>query len=149
MPEEKREPGKTIGFKNISSNKDVVSRRNDFTVSNTSIVPTYGEQRLESVQNNRLETLGMTAPEKEMELLNQKFLELQAFIEDNKQKIEKIERYDEVLKENIQLKEKLESIAKSNSHLENNQLYAETLVRYILLKTGRLYKTEVEYNVYE
>ena len=68
-------------------------------------------------------------PEKEMEKINDKYNDLYNYIEANKDKIEKIEKYDETIKENLVLKQKLETITKSNEYLENNQLYAETLVK--------------------
>lgn len=44
------------------------------------------------------------------------------------------EKVEELTKENIELKEKLFVITKSNEHLENNYLYAETLVNYFIFK---------------
>lgn len=129
MPEERSDANKDTNNRSGFSNKALYQGRADNNTQN-SILPSHGDQRLDSIHNNRFDTYGLTAPEKEMELLNKKYVELQNFIEENKKKIQGIEHYDELLNENMLLKEKLESIRRSNVHLENNSLYAETLVKF-------------------
>jgi predicted phage gp36 major capsid-like protein len=67
-------------------------------------------------------------PEKEMEIQNQRFYEIQAFIEANKQKIEQVEKYDELLKENLALKTENENLRKSSEYLQENKNINDLIV---------------------
>ncbi len=67
-------------------------------------------------------------PEKEMEIQNQRFYEIQAFIEANKQKIEQVEKYDELLKENLALKAENEKLRKSSEYLQENKNIKDLIV---------------------
>ncbi len=69
-------------------------------------------------------------PEKEMEIQNQRFYEIQAFIEANKQKIEQVEKYDELLKENLALKAENDNLRKSSEYLQQNKNIKDLIVIY-------------------
>lgn len=69
-------------------------------------------------------------PEKEMEIQNQRFYEIQAFIEANKQKIEQVEKYDELLKENLALKAENEKLRKSSDYLKDNKNIKDLIVNF-------------------
>lgn len=73
-------------------------------------------------------------PEKEMEIQNQRFYEIQAFIEANKQKIEQVEKYDELLKENLALKADNEKLRKSSEYLQENKNIKDLIVILFLFK---------------
>ena len=91
-------------------------------------------------------------PEKEMEIQNQRFYEIQAFIEANKQKIEQVEKYDELLKENLALKAENEKLRKSSEYLQENKNIKDLIVIwndfeflfFNLLSSNHLLKTKIE-----
>jgi hypothetical protein len=70
--------------------------------------------------------------EKELEIQNQRFYEIQAFIEANKQKIEQVERYDDLMKENLELRQENEKLKKSSEYLKDNKNIKDLLVRKII-----------------
>ena len=70
-------------------------------------------------------------PEKELEIQNQRFYEIQAFIEANKQKIEQVEKYDDIVKENMELREENEILKKSCEYLKENKNIKEMIVKFI------------------
>lgn len=72
--------------------------------------------------------------DKEMENMNQKYLEITKFLEANKEKIERIENYDQLLKENEDLKEEI----MKNTALEGSMTFKEILHDYIRMKSDYL-----------
>jgi hypothetical protein len=81
----------------------------------------------------------LALPEKEVELLNQRYFEIQKFLEINKDKIEKIENYDELMKENEELKNEISKY----QILDQNLTFKEILNDYMRMKSEFLLLTEI------
>jgi hypothetical protein len=91
------------------------------------------EKDFKSQINNNL-----LLPEKEVELMNQRYYEIQRYIEANKEKIEKVEKYDQILKENEELKYEISQ----NQFLNSNMTFQDILKDYINMKSDYILMSE-------
>ena len=109
-----------LDLKSNNSSSNILlekSQREDLRNSNRQINKSNSNFNLIPMLNSQ-----HVLPEKEVELLNQRYFEIQKFLEINKDKIEKIENYDELIKENEELKNEISTY----QILDQNITFKET-----------------------
>lgn len=114
-----------------SNHSNINNTNNNSSINNGALIKTL--QKLLKVNdetNTKLlnEIKNYHVPEKEQEIQNQRYYEIQAFIEANKQKIEQVEKYDELLKENLKLKEENEKLRKTHDYIKDNKTIRDIIV---------------------
>lgn len=126
-----------LDLKSNNSSSNILlekSQREDLRNSNRQINKSNSNFNLIPMLNSQ-----HVLPEKEVELLNQRYFEIQKFLEINKDKIEKIENYDELIKENEELKNEISTY----QILDQNITFKEILNDYMRMKSEYLLITQI------